>query len=120
MPTNVLIVDDEFGLADIIADLLRELGYDVEIAINGQLGLASLHTRPADIVIADLMMPIMDGPDMIRRMRADPALAATPIVLMTALPEGIPTDDSARVDAVLVKPFSIVELLDVMKRLLRT
>jgi CheY-like chemotaxis protein len=116
----VLIVDDEFGLADIIADLLRELGYDVEIAINGQLGLASLRTRPANIVLVDLMMPVMDGPEMIRRLRSDPALAKIPIILMTALPEGIPDDDAARTDAVLVKPFGFAELLDVMTRLLRT
>ena len=120
MPTTVLIVDDEFGLADILADLLRELGYDVEIAINGKLGLTSLHMRPASIVLVDLMMPVMDGPEMIRAMRADPALANIPIILMTALPEGIPKDDSVRSDAVLVKPFGFAELLAVMKRLLRT
>jgi DNA-binding response OmpR family regulator len=120
LPTTVLIVDDEYGLADIIADLLRELGYDVEIAINGQLGLASLLTRPANIVVVDLMMPVMDGPEMIRRMRADPALANVPIIMMTALPEGIPDDDSVRANAVLVKPFSFTELVDVIERLLRT
>jgi CheY-like chemotaxis protein len=118
MTQSVLIVDDEFGLADIAADLLTEAGYDVALAINGKLGLASLAARRADIVITDVMMPVMDGPEMIRRMRADPALAQIPTVLMTALPEAIPTGDGALHDAVVVKPFSIAELLEVIRRLL--
>ena len=118
MTQSVLIVDDEFGLADITADLLRDAGYDVALAINGKLGLDSLAAHPADIVLTDLMMPVMDGPEMIRRMRADPRLAAIPAVLMTALPEAVPTGEAAQHDAVLVKPFSLAEVLAVVKRLL--
>lgn len=118
MTQSVLIVDDEFGLADITADLLTEAGYDVALAINGKLGLASLAARPAHIVITDLMMPVMDGPEMIRRMRADPRFAAIPTILMTALPEAVPEGELALHDAVLVKPFSMTELLAVMHRLL--
>jgi CheY-like chemotaxis protein len=118
MTQSVLIVDDEFGLADITADLLTEAGYDVALAINGKLGLASLEVRRADIVFTDLMMPVMDGPEMIRRMRADPRLTAIPAVLMTALPEAIPTGAGAMHDAVLVKPFSMAELLTTLHRLL--
>ena len=117
MNRSVLIVDDEFGLADITADLLREAGYDVRLAINGKLGLDSLVAHPADLVLTDLMMPIMDGPEMIRRMRADPQLAAIPAVLMTALPEAIPDGDGLH-DAVLIKPFSLAEVLEVVRRLL--
>lgn len=118
MAQSVLIVDDEFGLADITADLLRDAGYDVELAINGKLGLSSLATRRADLVITDLMMPVMDGPEMIRRMRADAAFADIPIILMTALPEAVPAGEGRRQDAVLVKPFSITELLELMQKLL--
>jgi CheY-like chemotaxis protein len=118
MTQSVLIVDDEFGLADITADLLTEAGYDVALAINGKLGLASLAVRRADIVFTDLMMPVMDGPEMIRRMRADPRLTTIPTVLMTALPEAIPTGAGAMHDAVLVKPFSMAELLATLHRLL--
>jgi len=118
MAQSVLIVDDEFGLADITADLLREVGYEVTLAINGKLGLAILAARRFDIVLTDLMMPVMDGPEMIRRMRADPALAAIPAILLTALPEAIPTGAAGLHDAVLVKPYSMVELLETMRRLL--
>ncbi|HET9621765.1 MAG TPA: response regulator [Kofleriaceae bacterium] len=118
MAQSVLIVDDEFGLADITADLLKEAGYDVALAINGKLGLASLASRRADIVLTDLMMPVMDGPEMIRRMRADPALAHIPTILMTALPEAVPSGDGAKPDAVLVKPFSLNALLELIHKLL--
>lgn len=119
MPTSVLIVDDEFGLADVIADLLKGAGYDVALAINGKLGLESLAARRADIVIVDLMMPVMDGPEMIRQMRANPELAGIPAILMTVLPEAIPTGRDALHDVVLLKPFSLTELLHTMDRLLR-
>lgn len=118
MTQSVLIVDDEFGLADITADLLRDAGYDVRLAINGKLGLDSLAQHGADLVLTDLMMPVMDGPEMIRRMRADPRFAAIPAVLMTALPEAIPHGDGALHDAVLIKPFSLVEVLATVRRLL--
>jgi CheY-like chemotaxis protein len=118
MTQSVLIVDDEFGLADITADLLTEAGYDVALAINGKLGLASLAVRRADIVLTDLMMPVMDGPEMIRQMRADPRFAAIPAILMTALPEAVPQGEAGLHDAVLVKPFSVAEVLGTVRRLL--
>lgn len=118
MTQTVLIVDDEFGLADITADLLRDAGYDVTLAINGKLALDSLAASPADLVLTDLMMPVMDGPEMIRRMRADPRFAAIPVILMTALPEAVPTGAAALHDALLVKPFSVDEVLAAVHRLL--
>ena len=117
MTQSVLIVDDEFGLADITAELLREIGYDVALAINGKLGLESLAIDPVDIVLTDLMMPVMDGPEMMRRMRADPSLAAIPIILMTALPEAVPPGPPLY-DALLVKPFSLSEVVSAIQRLL--
>ncbi|HEY1546480.1 MAG TPA: response regulator [Kofleriaceae bacterium] len=116
MTRSVLIVDDEFGLADIAADLLRDVGYDVVIAINGKAGLERLKTQPVDLVLVDLMMPVMDGPEMIARMRADSALAHIPVILMTALPEAIKGDTGA--NATLVKPFGFKELLSTIDRLL--
>ena len=116
MQRSVLIVDDEFGLADIAADLLRDVGYEVTIAIDGRLGLASLRAHPTDLVIVDLMMPVMDGIEMITAMKREPTLARIPTILMTALPEAI--RDNTVADAVLLKPFGLRLLLDTMSRLL--
>lgn len=119
MKPFVLIVDDEFGLAEMSADLLVEDGFEVAIAINGKLGLELMAKRPVDLVLTDLMMPIVDGPEMIRRMRADPRFAQIPVILMTALPEAIPEAGESPHDALLVKPFSIRELLETVRRLVR-
>ena len=119
MKPFVLIVDDEFGLAEMSAELLVEDGYEVAIAINGKLGLEVMHTRTVTLVLTDLMMPVMDGPEMIRRMRAEPRLAAIPVILMTALPEAVPADGESAHDALLVKPFSVSELLETVRRLTR-
>jgi len=115
---SVLVVDDELSLADVTAHLLEEDGYDVSIAVNGKSGLASLATRRADVVLVDLTMPVMDGPEMVRRMRADPALAAIPAVLMTASPEAVPPEVAALFVAVLIKPFGMAALRHELERAL--
>ena len=119
MKPYVLIVDDEFGLADIISYLLASQGYEVEIAINGQLGLEALAKRPADLVLVDVMMPIMGGPEMVRQMKADPALAAIPVIMMSGLPEAIPRGADALQDAALTKPFPMKRLLAAVSELLK-
>lgn len=115
---SVLIVDDEPRIAEVIAEVLREDGHDVALAGDGERGLAHLAARRADLVFADLMMPVMDGLAMIRRMRGDPRFAAIPTVLMTALTNAVPAGEAAPHDAVLIKPFGITEVLAVMERLL--
>jgi CheY-like chemotaxis protein len=112
----VLVVDDEFGLADLVAEMLIERGYDATIEIDGKHALASLDARPADLVLTDMMMPIMDGPELIKAMRADPRFAKIPIILMTALPEAVPAGD-AQYDALLVKPFAFKELMATLHQL---
>lgn len=118
MTRRVLIVDDEFGLADILAELLRERGYEVALAINGQAGLAALAESRPHLVVLDVMMPVLDGPEMLRRMRADPRYQVVPVVFMTALPESVPQESPPLHQAVLQKPFGFDELLAVMERLL--
>ena len=118
MKKSVLIVDDEFGLADVTADVLTDLGYEVDIAINGKLALERLATRTVDLVLTDVMMPIMDGPELIRSMRADSRFAKIPIILMSALPEAVPQGDAALHDGVLIKPYSLGELLEMIKALI--
>lgn len=117
MKKTLLIVDDEFGLADVTADLLTDLGYEVDIAINGKLALERLATRTIDLVLTDVMMPVMDGPELIRCMRADSRFAHIPVVLMSALPEAVPQGDAALHDGVLIKPFSLGELLELIQTL---
>jgi CheY-like chemotaxis protein len=119
MSHRVLIVDDEFGFADVIAEVLSEAGFDAAIAINGQVALLSMAEKRPDVVLLDMMMPLMDGPALLAAMRADAAYATIPVVMMTSLPEMLPASaDAALYQAVLDKPFTEADLLDVLRRLL--
>jgi circadian clock protein KaiC len=111
----VLIVDDEFGLADLMAEILRDRGYDTEIAPNGELGLSALRERRADLVLLDVMMPVSSGPEMRRRMQEDPALDAIPVILMTAILEAVPADQRDLYAAVLQKPFTPAQLFEAVE-----
>ena len=105
MTKRILIVDDEFGIADIVAKILTEHGYSTSIAINGKLALESMAEQVPDIVVLDVMMPVLDGIGTLRAMRADPRLASVPVIMMTALPEALPKDRTLY-HAALQKPFS--------------
>jgi DNA-binding response OmpR family regulator len=120
MKEAILIVDDEFGLADIVAEVLAEEGYDVDVTINGQLGLNRLAEKRYDLVLLDVMMPVLDGPAMLRAMRVRPAFATLPVIMMTALAEALPKDKPPLHQAVLHKPFSPERLLATIQRVLAT
>ena len=106
MPTHlsILIVDDEFGLAEMLREMLGDYGHDVTLAINGRLALDILAERKVDLVITDIMMPVMDGSELATAMRNSEAHCDIPIVMMTSLPSGWPQQREL-FDGVLRKPF---------------
>jgi CheY-like chemotaxis protein len=118
MSPRILIVDDEFGLAEVVAEMLQERGFETELAINGQLALDLITEKPPDIVLLDCMMPILDGTEVVRALRADPTTARVPIILMTALPHVVPPDVQASACALLRKPFSPADLFAALDRCL--
>jgi CheY-like chemotaxis protein len=102
---SILIVDDEFGLAEILRDMLRECGYDVTLAISGRLALDILAEQKVDLVITDIMMPVMDGIELAAAMRTSEAHRSTPIIMMTSLPSAMPQQGNL-FNAILRKPFT--------------
>ena len=105
--TTVLVVDDEFGVAEVLEAILVDEGYRVLTAVNGKQGMESLAREKPDLVLLDFMMPVLDGPGMLRAMAADPHLASIPVILMSSLPE---QTVAARVSGhvgFVRKPFSI-------------
>ena len=115
MPTkqSILIVDDEFGLAEMLRDMLRESGFEVTLAINGRLALEILEEAKVDLVLTDMMMPVIDGAELAAAMRRDDRHRDTPIILMTSLPTALPQPNGL-FDAVLRKPFTPDRLLEAM------
>ena len=118
MSHAILIVDDEFGLAELLGELLRLRDFEVTLASNGQRGLELLSQRRFSLVLTDVMMPVMDGIEMIQRMRASPDLAQLPVIVMTAVPSGITPEERRLVQGLLTKPFSPTALYGLLDRLL--
>lgn len=118
MTKRILIVDDEFGLADIVAAILRDYEYEVAIAINGRLALAQLGEWRPDLILLDIMMPVLDGYETLRELRTMQDFGHVPVILMTALQETLPRDDPERHQGVLLKPFTYTDLLATVRKLL--
>jgi CheY-like chemotaxis protein len=113
---RLLIVDDELAIVEALQDILSVEGYDVITAFNGVDGLQRMADSKPDLVLLDLMMPVMDGREMLRRMREDSRLSAVPVVVMSA---GRISDEERRSSArFLAKPFELDVLLDTIAELL--
>ncbi|QJD82681.1 response regulator transcription factor [Cohnella herbarum] len=117
--TSVLVVEDDSHLLEMISILLRHEGYRVRGAINGKEALAEMESSPADLVVLDVMMPVMDGWDLCRELRL--MNSELPIIMITAKHEtsqkvkgfGLGADDY------LVKPFDPQELVVRIKAVMR-
>ncbi|MBX3232947.1 MAG: response regulator [Labilithrix sp.] len=110
---TLLVVDDEFPTLDTLAEVLRWDGHTVHTAADGRQALEVLASTSVDLVLLDVMMPILDGLETLRELRARPELAALPVILMTAAPNGVPHDAPPH-DALLVKPFTAATLRTVL------
>jgi len=117
VPT-VLVVDDEFGIAELFDAILTDEGYRVLTAINGRHGLDVLRQERADLVFLDYMMPVVDGAGVLRAMSADPALRAVPVVLMSSMPEATVAERCSGYTAFMRKPFKVDQVVALAERLL--
>jgi len=115
----ILLVEDDPAIRESLAECLAMEGYAVEAAGNGVEALRRLGAPPRpDLVLADMVMPVMGGLELLRRIRAEQALAGLPVVMMTAaLPPGEAGAPGA--DGHLAKPFEIEDLFTVVGRLCR-
>ena len=119
MAKCVLTVDDSRTMREMVAFTLRQAGYDVQEAEHGQAAIAVLKTKPADVIITDLNMPVMDGVALIRALRSDPKFRSVPIVMLTTESDAGKKAEgkSAGATGWLVKPFDPDRLIDVVKRI---
>lgn len=120
MKNRILLVEDETDLVRIIAETLRGLGYEVEVARDGIEGLETFSRQGADIVVADVMMPRLDGFNMARRIRA--ISPSVPLLFLTAKSTIDDIEEGFEIGAndYLKKPFELRELIIRIKALLRS
>jgi PAS domain S-box-containing protein len=112
-PARVLVADDNADMRDYLARLLRAAGYQVTTVADGQAALDAVRDGLPDLVLADVMMPRLDGLGLAAALRADPRTALVPVVLLSARAgeDAAATGLQAGADDYLAKPFSVVELL---------
>lgn len=118
MGRTVLTVDDSVSIRQMVSFTLKSAGYSVVQAADGQEGLAVAKANDVQLIITDQNMPKMDGLTMVRALRATPAHARTPILLLTTESSDAMKAQGKAAGATgwLVKPFDPNKLLDVVKR----
>jgi CheY-like chemotaxis protein len=115
---TVLVVDDEFGIAELFEAILTDEGHRVFTAVNGRHGLELLAQERADLIFLDYMMPIMDGAAMLSAMAEHPDLRRIPVVLMSAVPEARAAEHCSGYTRFMRKPFRIAQVIVITGALL--
>ncbi|MGF7162104.1 CheY-like chemotaxis protein [Rhodoligotrophos appendicifer] len=115
---TILIVDDEFGIVDVLVASLEDEGYRLFSASNGRRGLERLDETKPDLIVSDFMMPLMDGAAMGIEIRDRPGYDDVPIIMMSSVPESALRQRFAGYQAFLQKPFPIPVFLTLVDKLL--
>jgi DNA-binding response OmpR family regulator len=117
--SRVLVVEDDQALRMVIAEALGEDGYAVDTAPDAEVALKLAGRLPPDLVLLGLLLPFMSGEDVSAAMRLLPGLAATPIILISALREAEEVGARIGASAALRKPFDLFELTERVHGILR-
>src|SRR5262245_37227381 len=118
---RILLVEDNADSRDILAKLLRMSGYEVSSASDGESGFTAAVAQIPDLIITDINMPGIDGIELLRRIRSEPAFERTAILVVTAF-----GGDAARqaidagADAATAKPFDFDSFVDTVRNLIAT
>lgn len=122
MPRTILVVDDDPVIQKLLAVNFEMEGYRVVTAGDGVEGIERVHRDRPDLVLLDVMMPRMDGIEVVRSLKADKATAGIPVILLSAKAQS--TDINGGLDAgaddYVTKPFDPLELLDKVAALIGT
>jgi len=119
---TILIIEDDPDIAELVEYNLVKEGFEVLVSADGEEGLRRSKTRRPDLVLLDLMLPAMDGIEVCRRLRQDPATQSVGLIMLTAKGEesDVVVGLELGADDYVVKPFSPRELLARVRAVLRT
>jgi CheY-like chemotaxis protein len=116
MDGQILVVDDDADIREGLRQALEFEGYSVSQAANGKQAWELLHSRPPPaLVLLDLMMPVMDGSELLRLIRSDPAVRKLPVVLVTAFGSAAAAR-AVESQGCLAKPIDLDELMALVER----
>ena len=111
---TILIVDDEQPVRELLAELVQEAGHVALLATNGQEALEIIAAERPSLAIVDVMMPILGGVELSRRLKADKRWRTIPVVLMSSADRRV--SDGAGADAFLAKPFDLPTVEQLLER----
>lgn len=116
----VLLVDDDPLLCQLLEHKLAARGHAVRVAHDGESALASVHAAPPDLIVLDAMIPVRDGFDVLRQLKANSGTMQIPVVMLTAFAGETDVVRALQMGAAdyLVKPFRLEELMVRMHRLI--
>ncbi|MBW1820138.1 MAG: response regulator [Deltaproteobacteria bacterium] len=120
MPKKILIVDDEPRIIVPVQFMMEQNGYDVMIAFSGEEAMEIIDENKIDLILLDIMLPVIDGFEVCQRVRENPQWYKIKIILLTALDSdaNVKKGLSLGANAYITKPFSNVEIVDKVKELL--
>ena len=117
MTKRILVVEDQEDLRGVLRDLLAGSGYAVIEAADGQAGVEKAQAEKPDLILMDIQLPVLDGYDAMRRIKADPSLAGARIIAVSSF--AMKGDEekarAAGCDAYVTKPYSPLQLLRIIR-----
>lgn len=118
MPRKILTVEDEQDIARMVQMTLRDEGYKVVTASTGREALEKVFFEKPDLIILDIMLPEIDGFEVLQHLRQNPATAQTPVIMLTAKSEerDVMKGWKLGADLYLTKPFDAMELTSIVER----
>lgn len=119
MARKVLIVEDEPHIVESLTFLLKREGFEVAALGDGQAALTALEASRPDVLVLDVMLPGLNGFDLLRRVRATPELASLPVLMLTAKGQRRDREiaETAGADRFMTKPFSNAEVVAAVREL---
>lgn len=122
MAKKILAVDDEKHIVRLIQVNLERAGYDVITAGDGKEALEKVESEKPDMIVLDVMMPLMDGFEVLRTLKADPGTREIPVIMLTAKAQDADVFRGwqSGVDSYLTKPFNPMELLTFIERIFQS
>ena len=118
---RILLVDDEVGFAELLQDLLRMDDYEVEVANDGQEGLAKIETFTPDIIISDIVMPGLSGFEMFKKVKANAQTSHIPFLFITGFQDERVLAEARKIGifGILRKPIDIEQIENRVNELLK-
>jgi DNA-binding response OmpR family regulator len=113
MARRILVVEDEPNIVDSLSFLMKKAGFDVLVARDGDAAIRMMESKPADLLLLDVMLPRRDGFDVCRQIRANPAWNEVKIIMLTARGRDLDRRKGLKLgaDAYITKPFSTRQIL---------